>query len=511
LQIESIDSPKNDKVHLQFSVIDTGIGIEEHIQKKLFLSFTQADSSTTRKYGGTGLGLAISKKLVDLMGGQIHIESKIGEGSKFFFDIELSLLEQRNKLSSKSIQGRRVLIVDDNKVNLQVLNDQLLHFGMDVTTTSNHKQAIDILRNSAAQDKPFEVVILDYHMPEVNGRELGKMILDDEKIPPCPLVAYSSLARRGDAKLFENTGFSAYLSKPELAQVIHDTLENVLGEFLNPSFDKHGIITRYKVIDSKSDSILDYDFNGVRVLMAEDNKVNQMVAKNLLDKHGFSLDIADNGQQAIDKFKQHSYDIVLMDCHMPVKDGYEASAEIIKYQQQNDINIPIIALTANATKSDKDKCLTAGMNSFVAKPFSSEILLSSIQRNLKGEVSHSYDKAEEINSTISSLNINTLDELKQAMEEDFEEIIPAYTQSSQSNIDQMWSAFEQQDMNTLKRMAHSLKSSSANLGATRLSTLAEFLEKDCSNNSDISVAQLQTISDEFHKVTQLMEEYLKKL
>ncbi len=507
LQIAPIDSPTKDKVNLRFSVIDTGIGIDEQTQKKLFESFTQADSSTTRKYGGTGLGLAISKRLVNLMGGEIYIKSKPDEGSNFFFDIELPILEQRNTLSSKSIHGRRVLIVDDNQINLNVLKDQLLHFGMNVTTATNHTEAIEKLRSAAAQDKAFDLVILDYLMPEVNGAELGKMIINDKEIPPCPLVAYSSLARRGDAKLFEDIGFSAFLSKPGLAQVMHDTLENVLGEFKNPSSHKHGIITRYQVIDSKNDNTLEYDFNGVRVLLAEDNSVNQMVAKNLLEKHGFIIDIADNGQQAIDKFKQHSYDIVLMDCFMPVKDGFEATKEIIQYQHKNNINIPVIALTANATKSDKDKCLQAGMSSFVAKPFSNEILLTSIQQTLEGETSNNNDSRVGLNSTISSLNLSILDNLKIAMEDDFEELIHAYIKSSQSNIDELWAAFEKQDNKTMQRLAHSLKSASANLGANLLSTQAEILEKDCRDNSNIPDSQLLTIKDEFEKVTKLLENY----
>lgn len=507
LQIELVSPPANEKAHLRFSVIDTGIGIDEKTQRKLFESFTQADSSTTRKYGGTGLGLAISKRLIELMGGQIYLESKIGEGSRFFFDIELPVIEQRTTLSSKSIQNRQVLIVDDNSVNLQILHDQLLHFGMKVTTATNHTQAIELLHTAAAQNNPFELVIIDYLMPEVNGAELGKMILNDKTIPPCPLVAYSSLARRGDAKFFERTGFMGYLSKPSMAQVLHDTLEKVLGEFNNPSPHKHGIITRYQVLDSKNDNILAQDFNGVKVLIAEDNAVNQMVAKNILEKHGLIIDLVSNGQEAIDRFKQGTYDVILMDCHMPVKDGFQATEEIIQYQKQKGLRVPIIALTANAMKSDKDKCIASGMNSFVAKPFSSEILLSTIQHTLQGELTNDYENAIDLNSTISSLNRNTLNELKQAMEEDFAELLTAFIQSSQSNIDEIWSAYEHKDIKTLQRMAHSLKSASANLGATLLSTLAEMLEKDCMDQSDIAVSLLHTINDEFQKVVQLLDEY----
>jgi two-component system, sensor histidine kinase and response regulator len=185
----------------------------------------------------------------------------------------------------------------------------------------------------------------------------------------------------------------------------------------------------------------------------------------------------------------------------------EATKEIIQYQHKNNINIPVIALTANATKSDKDKCLQAGMSSFVAKPFSNEILLTSIQQTLEGETSNNNDSRVGLNSTISSLNLSILDNLKIAMEDDFEELIHAYIKSSQSNIDELCAAFEKQDNKTMQRMAHSLKSASANLGASLLSTQAEILEKDCRDNSSIPDSQLLTIKDEFEKVTKLLENY----
>ncbi len=504
LQVEPIELSSDKQVHLKFSVIDTGIGIDKNKQNILFDSFTQADSSTTRKYGGTGLGLSISKQLVELMGGRIHIESDIGKGSKFIFDISLPVLEQRPRLTSQSIHSRRVLIVDDNDINLQVLQNQLQHFGMQVSTAHDHRQAINILKSAAENNKAIELIIVDYVMPEVNGAELGKMILSDKSIPSCPLVVYSSLARRGDARLFEDIGFSGYLTKPCLSQVLHDTLEKVLGEFNNSPDKQSHIITRYQVQDSKNDHILHHDFKGARVLVAEDHPVNQMVARNLLEKHNFIVDVVDDGQKAIDKFKQQSYDVVLMDCHMPVKDGFKATDEILQYQLKQGIQVPIIALTANATKADKDKCLAAGMTNFVPKPFSSEILLSTLRQTLDGEISIIQDDTDQ---SMVSLDTSLLNSLKIMMEDDFPELISAFMQSSQSIIDDMKVANKQDDKQALYRLAHSLKSASANLGAKQLSSLAEQMEKDCDENSAIAPKQIKAIRDEFYKVAALINEF----
>ena len=337
IQVQPLQSKLENSVNLEFSVIDTGIGIAENKLQNLFDSFTQADSSTTRKYGGTGLGLAICKQLVELMGGSIKVESQPGKGSRFYFTIELPVIEKRHYLKQQSLLSKKVLIVDDHSINLHVLRNQLQHFGMEVSVATNYLQAIEILRDSEKTRKDFDLIILDYLMPDIDGAELGKLIISDPQIPACPLVIYSSSARKGDAKKFEDIGFSGYLTKPALSEVMHNTLECVLGEFKNKTSSYSGIITKYDVIDSKNDDVLNVDFKGVRVLLAEDNIVNQKVASSLLMKHNFLIMVANNGQEAIDLFKTNIFDVVLMDCQMPVKDGFEATEEINAFQQKNII------------------------------------------------------------------------------------------------------------------------------------------------------------------------------
>ena len=509
VQIRPLNKIINDTVELEFSVTDTGIGIPEHQQSKLFDSFTQADGSTTRKYGGTGLGLAICKQLVELMNGSIHLQSEPGRGSKFYFIIKLPVIEQRDYLQPQSLRGKRALIVDDHSINLHVLSKQLQHFGMLVSSARNYKKALDILYSSAKNGTPIDLVILDYLMPEVDGAELGRMIIQDKKIPMCPLVVFSSSAHKGDAKKFEKIGFSGYLTKPTLSDTLHDTLEYVMGAFNSGVTRKHGIITKYDVLESRSADINDYDFNGVKVLLAEDNPINQKVAQALLKKHHFDIVMADDGQQAIDLFKQQNFDIVLMDCQMPIKDGYEATVEINKFQKNRKSVTPVIALTANATESDRDKCIQAGMQDFVAKPFSAEILLSCIHKLLEkadaaepGEVQR---KSESIEKTLDS---NVLTSLKDAMEDDFVELVPAFIESSHQITSALNQALRDQDFETMRRNAHSLKSSSANLGAMKLSSMAKALEEQCREEITVESELLQSFDDELLRVEQALTEYM---
>jgi len=501
--------PINDKtVNLEFSVIDTGIGIAEDKQQKLFESFTQADGSTTRKYGGTGLGLSISKQLIELMGGTIRVDSKPGIGSRFYFSIQLPVVENRHYLKQHTLLNQRVLIVDDHSINLHVLRNQLQHFGMKVTVATDHEQALNILHNANVTKTYFNLIILDYLMPVIDGAELGKMIIDDKDIPDCPLVIYSSAARKGEMKKFEKIGFSGYLTKPALSEVLHDTLECILGEFKNTPSGDSGIITKYDVIDSKSDDILSTDFNGIKVLLAEDNQVNQKVAISLLEKHNIQVFVANNGQEAIDIFKHNEFDVVLMDCQMPIKDGFEASEEINNYQIKKQLSIPIIALTANIMQSDKDRCLNAGMLGFVAKPFTAETLLSSIQQILNQESPLITEKnIPQVTQKNKLLDMVILSSLKEAMEDDFAELLPAFSESSKLILADLWKAQESQQFEILQRNAHSLKSSSANLGAIELSSMAQALELQSKNSITVEPDQLKAIEEEYARVEQALLDF----
>ncbi len=464
--------------NITFSIADTGIGIAAKNHAKLFDSFTQADASTTRKYGGTGLGLSICQQLIDLMGGKIQMESEVGKGSRFFFTIDMPVAGKQPQLKRSSLYNRRVIIVDDNKINLQVLSRQLEHVGMIVGIASHYRQAIELMQQAARREEPFELAILDYLMPELDGEQLGLKIMQDESIPDCPLVLYSSAARKGEAKSFEEIGFRGYLAKPTYSDILRKTLECVLGEYESGT-GTSSMITRHSV-EEEHNALDQYDFNGFKILLAEDNPINQKVAVSLVEKQGFEVVVAGNGQEAIDIFKQGTFHAVLMDCQMPVKDGFEATAEIIEYESQNKTKTPIIALTANAMESDREKCLAAGMVDFVPKPFSREVLLEVIKRWVNGDTNMTAPPDEIIKvqqpSATNAIDQITINQLKEDMGEDFGELIPVFIESTREIIDSLETSFVDNDTEVFMRHAHSLKSSSANLGGFNLSNLAASLE-----------------------------------
>ena len=497
-------------ITLKFSVTDTGIGIPKEQQSSLFDSFTQADSSTTRKYGGTGLGLAISKQLVQLMGGQLEVDSKPDSGSSFYFSIQLPIVEQRKNFHQQSLQSRRVLIVDDHSINLHVLRVQLMQYGMLVSTASNYKQALAVMHKAVERKKPIELAILDSNMPDVKGAELGKMIIEDEDIPPCPLVIYSSSAHKGDAKKYDRLGFSGYLTKPVLSEVMSKTLECILGEFDQTGKPPEHIITKYDVMESTQNQIQHEKFNGVKVLLAEDNPINQKVATKVLMKYNFEVTIANNGQEAVDLFLEQDFDIILMDCQMPVKDGIEASIEI---NASDKPAIPIIALTANAMESDRLMCINAGMKGFITKPFNTQTLLSSIHELLGDKAPTIEPDLEPENNeeppiiTSEPVDKKVLSTLKEVMDDDFVEIIPAYRESTLSIFQGLDDAQPSQDFSVMQRHAHSLKSSSANLGALTLSAMAKSMEQQCKDQITVETSQLDALKVEFERVNTALNNY----
>ncbi len=509
IQIIPLELTTDQNVRLQFSVIDTGIGIEKDKQKKLFDSFTQADDSTTRKYGGTGLGLSISKQLVELMGGKLEVESEPGKGSRFFFTIELPVVEQRHYLNHQNLQNKRALVVDDHAINLQVLRKQLQHFGMQVFVTSKPLQAIEILQQASHRQQPIELVILDYMMPEINGADFGVQILHDDQIDDCPLVIYTSAATRGDAKRFHDLGFTGYLTKPTLSDLLHDTLECVLGEFEKNQGQPENIVTKYHVMEAREIDPQSVNLASLKVLLAEDNPVNQKVARSLLEKHNLDVLVANNGLEAVTLFKTQPFDVVLMDCQMPKMDGYAATQQIIEYQQQQQMDVPVIALTANAMEEDKKRCTESGMRGFLSKPFTADKLLQTIAQLLDlatdqntAAKDHPPEPAEN-----KLIEYATLDALKDAMAEDFVELIPAFIESTGQIIDAMHQALADQDRETMQRNAHSLKSSSASLGVMALSSLAKAIEAQCKQGQLAKENEVAQIEQVFQQTRQALHDY----
>ena len=356
-------------VVIRFSVTDTGIGIRETAQRNLFQPFIQADGSTTRKYGGTGLGLAISKQLVEMMEGQIGLTSVPGEGSTFWFTAQFEKQTEPHAVYSPDLRilaGRRALIVDDNLTNRKILSHQLDSPGMLHQEAESGKTALALLRAAAALGKPFDVAILDLMMPEMDGFELARHIKSDATIAGTALVMLTSYGERGGAAEAREVGIEAYLSKPVRQSALFDCLAKVTSASAKTE-QPQPIVQLPKPLAATGPSSLK------RILIAEDNMVNQKVAMRQLLKLGYRADAVANGKEVLEALARIPYDLILMDCQMPEMDGYEATAEIRRRQLQTQ-HTPVIAMTAHALEGDRAKCLAAGMDDYVSKPVKVEEL-----------------------------------------------------------------------------------------------------------------------------------------
>ena len=367
-------------VTIRFDVRDTGIGIPEDRLDRLFQAFSQVDASTTRKYGGTGLGLAICKQIAELMGGQIGVDSQAGVGSTFWFTAVLAKQPEGvvpPPPSLEDIEGLRILIVDDNETNRHVLREYLMSWRCRSDEADSAAAALEKLRAADDEGDPFTLALLDDQMPEVDGESLGRQIKADDRLKGVGLVMLTSAGRRGDAKRLERTGFAAYLVKPIKQSLLFDCLRTIVGrghEVHVPA--PRAIVTRHSVAENYR--------RRVGILLAEDNDVNQVVALRMLDRLGYGAHAVANGREVIDALQRSNYDLVLMDCHMPQMDGYEAS-RAIRGGVAGDANsrIPIVAMTANAMKGDREECLAAGMDDYIAKPVRPDDLAEVIQRVLR--------------------------------------------------------------------------------------------------------------------------------
>jgi PAS domain S-box-containing protein len=341
-------------------VTDTGIGIPEAARPLLFQPFTQADGTNTRRYGGTGLGLAISRQLIELMGGTIGFESETGRGSSFWIEFTLPRGGPRQSGEAPVIPaGRRVLVVDDNANNRHILRRQLAGFALDVEVLGDAREATAFLHAAQDAGRPFDLVLLDWHMPEMDGMELAALIRADARLEGLPLVMLSSAAVTGSARDMASVNFAAFLAKPVRVAQLRRCLAGILGQPVAGAANA-------KAAGSRSPMIA----RGLRLLMAEDNPTNQAVARRMVEKLGHTVEIVGDGRQALERLgRPHEFDAILMDCQMPDIDGYEAT-RIIREGGVAGLNpqIPIIALTAFAMADDRLKCIQAGMTDYVAKP-----------------------------------------------------------------------------------------------------------------------------------------------
>jgi PAS domain S-box-containing protein len=372
----------DDKVTLQFSVRDTGIGMTAEQQNKLFQAFSQADTSTTRKYGGTGLGLTISKRLVNLMGGEIWTESEAGQGTTFNFTAEFGLGKapvKRRFEPSADLRGLKVLVVDDNATSREILQDILESFSFEVYLSASGKEALEKIER-ADRDNPFELVIMDWKMPGMDGIEASRRIKSHRKLTKIPaIVLVTAYGREEVMHQADDIGLEGFLLKPVNSSVLFDAIMQALGKEIQD-------VLRTGRKKEQSNEELSA-ISGARVLLVEDNEINQQVAQEILQGAGLIVTVVNNGQEGVDAAKKNQYDVILMDIQMPVMDGHAATRKIREWEgemrNEGKDPIPIIAMTAHAMAGDEQKSLDAGMNGHVTKPIDPAQLFATLQKWIK--------------------------------------------------------------------------------------------------------------------------------
>ncbi|MEB3214420.1 MAG: response regulator, partial [Leptolyngbyaceae bacterium] len=512
-------STVGEKQVLQFSVSDTGIGICSEGVDRLFKPFSQVDSSTTRKYGGTGLGLVICKQLVELMGGKIWVESKVGEGTTFSFTIAVQPLLPNSNAShheASDFNGKEILIVDDNDTNRKILSLQVQSWGLKPYIAASGAEALELLMKHASID----VAILDMQMPHMNGATLAEAIHQLPRYDNLPLVMLTSIGRHSIDEQAIKERFIECLNKPVRQSQLLDTLNSII--YKEPAKIQYSEPQNNEIDHHLAEKL------PLRILVAEDNGVNQKLAMHLLGRMGYRADIVANGLEALDAVSRQSYDVILMDVQMPEMDGLTATQQIC--HRLSPAERPcIIAMTANAMQGDRDKCLQAGMDDYISKPIRvSELTqalircrsLSKSNEWLKQQSNVELPQSSENRSThhfadpdVAVINYEVLQTTIEAMgmksREDLSTLLDLFLDESKSLIQNMQSAIAEHDGSKLNFAAHTLKSSSASLGAITLSQHCQLLEK-MGQEGDLSQGEI-AISDiqaHYQKVESALSSYL---
>jgi signal transduction histidine kinase/CheY-like chemotaxis protein len=445
--------PTREQVNLSIAIKDTGIGMAAPVVERLFESFMQADSSTSRKYGGTGLGLAISKKIVDAMGGQIQVTSQPSQGTTFTVTIPLEVSTSKARARRAGLKGLTACIVDDNETNRKILEHYLTVWGMKTRVAKSAAEGLTLLRAAVAKGERPDMVLMDYQMPEMDGAEFYRSLKRETQLSSIPCVVLSSLGDRLDLEL--KLDVAGWLTKPVRQIDLYSTLATVAGRTTTAEVD---------VKAASEESMLKHSAFTGHVLLVEDNRVNQEVAKRMLAKYGITPELAVNGVEALQRLESSAYDLVLMDCQMPVLDGYQATESFrSKEASASQSRLPIIAMTANAMPGDREKCLAAGMDDYISKPVQLDALYLVLNRYLK-------PKGE------PALNKEALATLRELFGDDIQGVIATFLEDMPSYLEQIHGAIDGLDFDRIQNAAHALKSSSASVGALNVSAIAERLE-----------------------------------
>ena len=512
LRAEIAEDP-GEKAKLHFEVKDTGIGIPKNKQAAIFESFTQSDSSTTRKYGGTGLGTTISRQLAEMMGGEIGVESEEGKGSSFWFTALLRKQTEPLPVQPREeidLSALRVLVVDDVNTNREILVSYLKSWGCFPEDASSAKEALSVLEESVRMKSPFDLILMDFQMPAMSGFDLAIDIRSNEHTAEIPIIILTSVGKIGDAKQCRDIGIKGYLTKPIRRDELRKAILSVLGfSKADETPDVPKLVTRHSISEEYQKEF--------RILLTEDYPTNQQVAIRHLRGAGYQVDLAENGQEAVELFKQKHFDLILMDIQMPLMDGYEATKAIrqleeeFKYQssQEEDAShstgqaslhaeessgisarshhIPIIATTAHAMKDDKNKCVEIGMDDYISKPLRRKDLLIMIEKWIMPDevfrdaepVSTSEPSTPEpAEETDAPMNFEKAVHEFDGDEEFLVEVLEGFLQNLKTHIENIRQAIGAADTETVTREAHTIKGGAANLTADELSRTAANLEAD---------------------------------
>ncbi len=507
----------DDAETLLFSVTDSGIGIPEDKVDLIFNEFSQADGTTTRLYGGTGLGLTISKKLVELMGGEIGVESTPGKGSRFWFKLSFSKQEHTEPIYIDDLEPKlhdiRVLITDDNKTNRKILETMVKTLGCRIMSVSSGVEAIRELKKAAGDGDPFDVMLLDMQMPGMNGEHTTVIVKNSEEIKDVNIIILTSLGTRGDTADIRKIGCSGYLIKPVKESLLMETIAAVLAD-PKAKTETPSMITSHTVKDTK--------FQSIRILLAEDNPINQKVTEKVLEKAGYHLDIVGNGKLAVEAFEKKKYHIILMDVQMPEMDGLEATRKIRLMEKDTKHKTTIIAMTAYALKGDFEMCIDAGMDDYLSKPIEPQQMLEKIF----GWVKVWFDSSKPEVTKRKKVKDNEKNAPSKKMEEPMEpvvdiqsamarfdndeafykEMVGEFLKYVPGQVEAMMEAESSGDAEAVKANSHSIKGAAGNLSANRLESIARELEN---KGRDNDLSDINKLIDILKKEITELKEFIK--
>jgi len=497
----SRQSETEKEVRVRISVRDTGIGLSQKTLPLIFKAFTQADGSTTRKYGGTGLGLAISKQLVEIMKGKIGVESQVGSGSTFWFDLPF---EKQPPVAQAAeaipdFHNLRVLVVDDNATNRNTLQHQLSRWKLRSGAAADAADALTQLRAAAAENDPYAVVLLDMQMPGMDGLTLASAIKNEAGLSRTRTIVLAPFGQRLDHELMDESGITQCLIKPVKQSRLLDALLNTT----------HTTFVSAAQTSPKADAPhVRQPAKALRILLAEDNAVNQKLALRQLQKLGYAAQPVGNGAEVLQEVERFTYDVILMDCQMPEMDGYEVTRRIRESEKSGDggtgkrTPVYIIAITAHALEGDRERCLSAGMNDYLTKPLHIAQLEAAINRAIRRRPAP--EKSESVLDPVCMAGLKELREPGQA--DPLIELTDLFNREADACIGKMESGIAAHDSNATSRAAHSLKGSASNLGARRLATACAGVEQNAKLADWTQVGlQLQDLKTQLQRVRESLK------